>query len=148
MKEVVRLDEHTKDWYLPDIWNKPSFSDITGQNLWNPAPIAFLRMTLPTLSILGALPFFSLVCTMWIRVSGSTSATMLLSSSVSVTLSWSESNGVKWYEWAPTNLLMQSKCDFQNRWLSMPKFLSTLLAKSWAFSGLVLAVLLPSLSTG
>ena len=28
----------------------------------------------------------------------------------------------------------------------MPKFLSTLSAKSWAFSGLVLAVLLPNLS--
>ena len=30
----------------------------------------------------------------------------------------------------------------------MPKFLSTRLAKSWAFSGLVLAVLLPNLSVG
>ena len=30
----------------------------------------------------------------------------------------------------------------------MPKFLSTLSAKSWAFSGLVLAVLLPNLSVG
>ena len=30
----------------------------------------------------------------------------------------------------------------------MPKFLLTLSVKSWAFSGLVLAVLLPSLSVG
>ena len=30
----------------------------------------------------------------------------------------------------------------------MPKFLLTLSAKSWAFSGLVLAVLLPNLSVG
>ena len=30
----------------------------------------------------------------------------------------------------------------------MPKFLSTLSGKSWAFSGLVLAVLLPNLSVG
>ena len=35
---------------------------------------------------------------MRIRVSGSTSATKSLLSSVSVTLSCSESNGVKWYE--------------------------------------------------
>ena len=39
-------------------------------------------------------------------VSGSTSATRSLLSSVSVTLSWSEFNGVKWYELASTNLLM------------------------------------------
>ena len=30
----------------------------------------------------------------------------------------------------------------------MPKFLSTLSAKSWAFSGFVLAALLPNLSVG
>ena len=35
---------------------------------------------------------------MRIRVSGSTSAAKSLSSSVSVILSWSEPNGVKWYE--------------------------------------------------
>ena len=46
----------------------------------------------------GALTFFNSVRTMRIRVSGSTSATKSLSSSVSVILSWSESNGVKWYE--------------------------------------------------
>ena len=51
-----------------------------------------------TWSIPGALPFFSSDRTMRIRVSGSTSATKSLLSSVSVTLSWSESNGVKWYE--------------------------------------------------
>ena len=39
---------------------------------------------------------------MRIRVSGSTSATKSLSSSVSVILSWIESSGVKWYEWAST----------------------------------------------
>ena len=53
---------------------------------------------LQTLSIPGALPFFSAVLTMRIRVSGSTSATKSLSSSVFLILSWSESNGVKWYE--------------------------------------------------
>ena len=41
---------------------------------------------------------------------------------------------------------MRSKCDLQNRLLSMPKFLLTLSAKSWTFSRLVLAVLLPRLS--
>ena len=51
-------------------------------------------MMLQTLSIPGALQFFSSVRTMRIRVSGSTSATKSLSSSVSVILSWSESNGV------------------------------------------------------
>ena len=45
-----------------------------------------------------SLTIFSSVRTMQIRVSGSTSATKSLSSSVSVILSWSESNGVRWYE--------------------------------------------------
>ena len=53
---------------------------------------------LQTLSIPGALQFFSSVRTIQIRVSGSTSATKSLSSSVSVILSWIESDGVKWYE--------------------------------------------------
>ena len=53
---------------------------------------------LQTLSKPGALPIFGSVRTMQIRVSGSTSATKLLSSLVSVILSWSESIGVKWYE--------------------------------------------------
>ena len=42
-----------------------------------------------------ALPFFSLEHTIRITVPGSTSATRSLSSSVSVTLSLSESDGVK-----------------------------------------------------
>ena len=57
-----------------------------------------MRMSLWTLSIPGALPFFSSDRLMRIRVSGSTSATKSLLLSVSVTLSWSESNGMKWYE--------------------------------------------------
>ena len=80
---------------------KPSFSDMVktqAKTLQNPVPIALLRMMLYTLSIPGALPFFSSVRAMRIRVSGSTSATKSLSSSVSVILSWSESNGVKSYE--------------------------------------------------
>ena len=81
-------------------------------------------------------------------MSGSTSATKSLSSSVSVMLSWSESNGAKWYELASTNLLMRLNCDLLNRILSMQKFLSTLSAKSWTFSKFVLAVLLPNLSVG
>ena len=63
----------------------------------------------------GALPVFSSWRTMQIRVSGSTSATKSLSSSLSVVLSLSQSSGVKCYEWASTNLSMQSKLDFQNR---------------------------------
>ena len=35
---------------------------------------------------------------------------------------------------------MRSNCDLLNRLLSVPRFLSTLSAKSWAFSGLVLVV--------
>ena len=80
---------------------KPSFSDmvkVRAKTLQNPVPIAFLRMMLWTLSIHGALPFFSSVRTMRIRVSGSTSATKSLSSSVPVILLWGESNGLKWYE--------------------------------------------------
>ena len=97
---------------------KSSFNDkvkARAKSLQKPVPIAFLRMSLQTLSIPGALPFFSLDRTLQIRVSGSTSAIRSLLSSVSVMLSWSESNGVKWYELVSTNLLMQSKCDFQNR---------------------------------
>ena len=55
---------------------------------------------------------------MRIRVSGSTSATNSLSLPVSVTSLWSESNGVKWYELASTNLLVQSKCDFRDMTLN------------------------------
>ena len=62
-------------------------------------------MSLYTLSIPGILPFFSSDRTMRIRVPGSTSATESLLSSVSVTLSWSESNGVKWYEELPRTYL-------------------------------------------
>ena len=57
--------------------------------------MAFLRMMLYTLSMPVALLFFSSVRTMRIRVSGSTSATKSLSSSVSVILSWSEFSGAK-----------------------------------------------------
>ena len=77
---------------------KPNFSDMVkarAKTLQNPVPIAFLRTMLYTLSIPGALPFYSLVRTMRIRSSGSTSATKSLSSSVSVTLSWGELSGVK-----------------------------------------------------
>ena len=45
---------------------------------------------------------------MRIRVSGSTSATRSLLSSVSVTLSWSESHGVKWYKLLRTYLCDQN----------------------------------------
>ena len=66
-------------------------------------------MSLWTLSIPGALPFFSAWRNMRIRVSGSTSATKSLSLSVLVVLLLSGSSGVKRYEWAPKNLLMLSK---------------------------------------
>ena len=52
---------------------KPSFNDMVkarAKSLLKPVPIALLRMSLQTLSIPGALPFFSSWCTMPIRVSG------------------------------------------------------------------------------
>ena len=60
---------------------KPNFNDTVkarAENLQKPVPIAFLRMSLLTLSIPGALPFFSSDHIMRIRVSGSTSATRSL----------------------------------------------------------------------
>ena len=68
---------------------------------------------------------------MQIRVSGSTSATKSLSSSVSVSLSLNESNGVKSYESAPTNLFMPSGNETLNAEVSLNTF-----GKELGFSGL------------
>ena len=66
-------------------------------SLWLRACNCLLENVVVDIVYTGALPFFSSDRTMRIRVSGSTSATKSPLSSVSVTLSCSESNGVKWY---------------------------------------------------
>ena len=96
----------------------------------------------------GALPFLKSNLTMLMSSFGSTSATRGWLSSLSWIPSLVESSGVNMYGLASTNWLISLSFVSSKLLHSIPKCLSTDLAKSSALSALVLAVLLSSVSVG